>query len=269
VRIRISHTGLSLGDELAVTAAVRAYKSEYPDEMVRIVDTPRPEIWANNPSLNWGNLDNDILFAFNVADVLHDGPLAHVFAKQLGVLLQDDTPEIWLTEEERELGVGVESWERTVAVDPGAGWASRRWPHGQFEALVAMLKAEGWTVLEVARRLHDRRLRGAIDLTRYGGIRETASILARCTLYVGNDSGMMHLSAAVGTPQVIVFGAIPWYMRAYKNTTSVYHKVACEIQCATSKSCCRKPGCLDQITPEGVMGAVRTAAAQRALEGVM
>ena len=37
-------------------------------------------------------------------------------------------------------------------------------------------------------------------------IHETASLLERCSLFVGNDSGPMHIAAAVGTPVVAVFG---------------------------------------------------------------
>jgi ADP-heptose:LPS heptosyltransferase len=35
---------------------------------------------------------------------------------------------------------------------------------------------------------------------------ETAALLERCTLFVGNDSGLSHLAAALGIPTVAVFG---------------------------------------------------------------
>jgi len=35
---------------------------------------------------------------------------------------------------------------------------------------------------------------------------EAAAVLARCALFVGNDSGLMHLSAATGTPTLGLFG---------------------------------------------------------------
>ena len=37
-------------------------------------------------------------------------------------------------------------------------------------------------------------------------LRRVAALLSQCELYVGNDSGLMHLAAAVGTPVVILFG---------------------------------------------------------------
>jgi ADP-heptose:LPS heptosyltransferase len=38
------------------------------------------------------------------------------------------------------------------------------------------------------------------------GLRETAALIQRCHLYVGNDTGPMHISAAVGTRVVAIFG---------------------------------------------------------------
>jgi len=39
------------------------------------------------------------------------------------------------------------------------------------------------------------------------GIWDTAAILERCCLYIGNDTGTMHLAASVGTPCVAIFSA--------------------------------------------------------------
>lgn len=47
-----------------------------------------------------------------------------------------------------------------------------------------------------------------IDVSRLD-IRETASIIKRCDLFVGPDSGLMHLSAAVKTKSLVIFGSIP------------------------------------------------------------
>ena len=46
----------------------------------------------------------------------------------------------------------------------------------------------------------------AVDLVGRLEIPEAAAALARCALFVGNDSGLMHLAAAVGTPTLGLFG---------------------------------------------------------------
>ena len=45
-------------------------------------------------------------------------------------------------------------------------------------------------------------LPGAIDTTGQLSLPEAAACLQRCAVYIGNDSGLMHLAAAAGTPTV-------------------------------------------------------------------
>lgn len=52
-------------------------------------------------------------------------------------------------------------------------------------------------------------LPGAIDLVGRLELPEAAALLARCALFVGNDSGLMHLAAAAGTPTLGLFGPTP------------------------------------------------------------
>ena len=46
----------------------------------------------------------------------------------------------------------------------------------------------------------------AVDLVGSLALPDVAAVLARCALFVGNDSGLMHLSAAAGTPTLGLFG---------------------------------------------------------------
>jgi heptosyltransferase-3 len=52
-------------------------------------------------------------------------------------------------------------------------------------------------------------LPGAIDLVGRLTLAEAAACLARCALFVGNDSGLMHLAASAGTPTLGLFGPTP------------------------------------------------------------
>jgi ADP-heptose:LPS heptosyltransferase len=49
----------------------------------------------------------------------------------------------------------------------------------------------------------------AIDLSGRLTLPEASACLSRCALYVGNDSGLMHLAAASGTPTLGLFGPTP------------------------------------------------------------
>ncbi|HOD36059.1 MAG TPA: lipopolysaccharide heptosyltransferase II [Syntrophales bacterium] len=60
---------------------------------------------------------------------------------------------------------------------------------------------------EVARRVRERAGNTLIDLTGETTLREAISLIARCRLFVSNDSGLMHVAGALGIPTVAIFGS--------------------------------------------------------------
>lgn len=106
-----------------------------------------------------------------------------------------------------------------IAVQPGKSWPAERW--GQ---LVARLKAEarfdGWRFMLVggpgdhapaAPALAEAGERG-IDFVGKGDILASAAAIGRASLFVGNDSGLMHVAAAIGTPTLGLFGPTEWWL---------------------------------------------------------
>jgi ADP-heptose:LPS heptosyltransferase len=89
--------------------------------------------------------------------------------------------------------------------------------------------------------------------------RESAAAFARTRLFVGHDSGPMHLAAAVGTPVVAIFAArnIPrqWFPFG-KQHRVVYHRVECW-GCGLETCIEQQKKCLMSITVEEVMEVVR------------
>lgn len=110
-----------------------------------------------------------------------------------------------------------------LALGPTANWPRKVWPADRFLTLARMLTGPGGA-LEGARIAilggpggQERAmaapvldgLPGALDLVGMLDLPEAAAVLARCALFVGNDSGLMHLSAATGTPTIGLFGPTP------------------------------------------------------------
>ncbi len=104
-----------------------------------------------------------------------------------------------------------------VALGPTANWAGKVWPPERFVELFRSLEA----IMPSARPVvfagpgdTERALAapvlaglpGAIDLAGRLTLPEAAACLAQCRLFVGNDSGLMHLAAASGTPTLGLFG---------------------------------------------------------------
>jgi ADP-heptose:LPS heptosyltransferase len=89
--------------------------------------------------------------------------------------------------------------------------------------------------------------------------RESAAALARAEIFVGHDSGPMHLAAAVGTPVVAIFAArnIPrqWFPFGRQHRV-VYHRVECW-GCGLETCIEQQKKCLMSITVDEVMEQIR------------
>jgi heptosyltransferase III len=108
-----------------------------------------------------------------------------------------------------------------VALGPTANWAPKTWPADRFAALFRDLRAgplRGAVPAVLAGPGAEERamaapllaaLPDAIDLAGCLSLPEAAACLARSALYVGNDSGLMHLAAASGAPTLGLFGPTP------------------------------------------------------------
>lgn len=105
-----------------------------------------------------------------------------------------------------------------IALAPTANWAPKVWPADRFVALFQRLAATHWpgaiaaivagpgeAEAAMARPVLEG-LPGAIDLIGRLSLPEIAACLARVELFVGNDSGLMHLAAASGAPVLGLFG---------------------------------------------------------------
>lgn len=150
--------------------------------------------------------------------------------EQLATILKLSPPPLpvaWTAPEDRAkaaalLPAGAPIVAPIVALGPTANWQGKVWPPENFIALFHALRAgplpnaraailagpgakEAAMAAPVLAALPD-----AIDLTGTLTIPEAAACLARCALYVGNDSGLMHLAAATGTPTLGLFGPTPW-----------------------------------------------------------
>ncbi len=106
--------------------------------------------------------------------------------------------------------------EPRVALIPGAARGpSKQWPREHFIALGRMLSEQrkcGIVVLGISREaaLCEEVAKGigpsALNLAGHTGLAEWIATLKACDLVVANDSGGMHLAAAVGTPLVALYG---------------------------------------------------------------
>ncbi len=130
-------------------------------------------------------------------------------------------PRAFLTDAQRAAAATLLPADGPVlALGPGAGWPAKRWPPERFARLAARLTAEdgilpGARVMVVGAADEAALARSAladlpadrrIDLTGRIDAGVAQACLARASLFVGNDSGPMHMAAAAGTPTLGLFG---------------------------------------------------------------
>jgi hypothetical protein len=112
--------------------------------------------------------------------------------------------------------IGWDGVSRVLIVHPGAGGAAKRWPADAFVSaldgvnatiVVNQGPADGDAVEAFVARARHRTLR-LIEPP----LPTLAGALASASLYVGNDSGVSHVAAAVGTRSVVLFArpSLPW-----------------------------------------------------------
>ncbi|MCH7549382.1 MAG: glycosyltransferase family 9 protein [Candidatus Krumholzibacteriota bacterium] len=102
-----------------------------------------------------------------------------------------------------------------VAVAPGSRWPMKRWPVDRYLELARRIIAGGKRRIVLVGDADDAELcrvflttlgDSVVDATGSASILETAGYISRASGFVGNDSGLMHLAEAVGTPVVGLFG---------------------------------------------------------------
>tara|TARA_R110002072_G_scaffold13726_6_gene57602 strand:+ start:1985 stop:3172 length:1188 start_codon:yes stop_codon:yes gene_type:complete len=100
-----------------------------------------------------------------------------------------------------------------VALAPGAGWASKRWPPERFAQLAAAFEELGLLPLVLGSAQERELLEGVAGATAYGralpglSLPSSLSLLKEARLLVANDSGLGHLAAAEGTPVISLFSS--------------------------------------------------------------
>jgi heptosyltransferase III len=141
---------------------------------------------------------------------------------QLGAILRlspPPLPVVWIAQEDRTKVNDLLRTDRPIIVlAPTANWPPKVWPADRFATAFQRLAAtlvQGAVPVVLAGPGPEERamaapvlaaLPGARNLVGVLSLPEAAAVLQRAALFIGNDSGLMHLSAAAGAPTIGLFG---------------------------------------------------------------
>jgi heptosyltransferase-2 len=110
---------------------------------------------------------------------------------------------------------GVESTATVVGLLPGSQWGTKRWPAERFAALIERLAGDLQRRFVLFGSPQERPLAQSIaaachvpvcNLVGKTTVQELPAYLERCTVVVSNDTGPMHMAAALGKPILVLYG---------------------------------------------------------------
>jgi heptosyltransferase-2 len=162
-------------------------------------------------------------------------------------------PVLFLSDEYKEKSrtilsnEGVQEEDILLGLSPGAIFGSaKRWPPDRF-AGIGDRAAEKWGAklvilgsnreIDICTEVSNRMMCPSINLSGKTDLGEAMGVIKRCDLFLSNDSGLMHMAAALKVPLVAVFGSTDPVATGPRGPTSVVvrHKVDC--------APCLKPDC--------------------------
>lgn len=164
--------------------------------------------------------------------------------------------------------------ERVAVFHIGASIAPRRWDPERFAAVANHLRASGWGVAFIGSQAEREqcayatvKVEGARNLAGETSLAEMAGVIAAAKLFIGNDSGPMHLAGALGVDTLAIFGAgLPTKTAPLANgsrTLTLHAGMACS-PCKQRffKECdplpSGRPACLDAITAQQAITAIES-----------
>lgn len=130
-------------------------------------------------------------------------------------------PKIWVTGAHRARAAElIPDGPPVLALGPTANWGGKQWPAERFVELVRQLTGQGGILsgarLAVFAAPHEREAAvpvleavpaaRRIDLAGRTDLLTAYACIERAAMYIGNDSGLMHIAAATGVPTLGLFG---------------------------------------------------------------
>jgi heptosyltransferase-1 len=138
--------------------------------------------------------------------------LAEAVARQSLEIPPVELPYDEAAEKECQRRLGDQDIGKFVLLNPGAGWGAKQWPPERYGYVAKQLAEDGFKTL-INCGPGEKNLAQAVEADSGGAAEEIAcsltqliAITRRASLFIGGDTGPMHLAAALGIPAVGIFG---------------------------------------------------------------
>ncbi len=110
---------------------------------------------------------------------------------------------------------GIKRNRPIVGIHPGGNWHYKLWKPANFARIANLLLVKWNAQILLFAGPHESALQAQVAdsaecepiIVRNQSLRQVAALIEACDVYLGNDTGPMHIAAAVGTPVVAIFGS--------------------------------------------------------------
>jgi ADP-heptose:LPS heptosyltransferase len=205
---------------------------------------------------------------------MHTSDYLQLPLQELGVSASACPPRLWLTALDEQQG--AQWWARRglsdtriLCLHPGSGSLAKNWPAERFAEVAHWAQREpGLQVVLISGPADESAVRGV--RRRLDGLGHwvlhrpplplLAAILTCCQVYLGNDSGVSHLAAALGVPTVAIFG--PTDPGVWAPRGQSVHIVRGSAPCAPcspgERRECARNRCLEAVSADAVIDVLRS-----------
>ncbi len=162
--------------------------------------------------------------------------------------------------------LGLDTIKPVIGFMPGAEYGpAKQWPAQHYAELAKMLDANGYQIWILGSQ-KDKQIAGEIDGLSGGvttilcgktALVDVVDLMAVCSTVVSNDSGLMHVAAATGTPVVGIYGSsTPDYTPPLTQKAEIlYLRLGCS-PCFKRQCPLKHSNCLNNIDPQNAYDAI-------------
>ena len=159
-------------------------------------------------------------------------------------------------------------------IHPVAAFDTKQWATENFARIAEYLNAKDLQIVAVATEkerevLENLKNLSQVPITTFDNLTlPEITLLAACAkIFVGNDSGIAHIAAAVQTPSVVIFGSSNTnHWRPWTNAPNeiVYEKMPCQPCAGYFCKEFSEPECIKRVSVESVIAAIRRVLVDKA-----